>query len=683
MQFADAIAYWLWQFSPKLKTILADGTQGLTRILIEIGLLQPDNWDVRKEIQDDSPPSIEVSAHVRSGTLTINFRPTMFNLLEGPDNRGERHMMQEVLRGLRELLIDPQQLSDQIRQDILDTYAPISNKKMIMTLDIRAKPDLDPRDVPRFRPKQKANVEEMLDELGEHLITANALPIGPIPDTERTHIINDLIVPFCFEKFKKLVASLNPRGLLEWLVRQNESTLREIASHGLTIPTRVACFGAVSEVVERIREELPELSATAMASRFVIEHIASQPPSGLRPISLSVYDDLLALTVEMIDFGFESDLIHFNLADIRLAILPSGRLGTDRTGYSSAHEAFRSNATGEEISRATKSFKRHWGQTTSASKKADLLDRIDEAATEEFGHSLTELLNLLTEAMNIGRDINPTFVSLPASELISQLSGRLGWQTAKVAGASELLSLKPRADFLKPPRPHRLEDIVPWRFNRSLSYLRRPFLFLSADQDSEVVWGNRALYSAWTYLINLFMEARLKAQSLKLRQLLGQINEINGDEFNDRVADAFEAHDDLIVKRRVKKIDHLKLLAEHGDLGDIDVLVVNAVKKIIWVVECKSLAVGRMPFEMTNEITNLFRGKKGKTSIIERHQKRVDWVADNLSDVLTWLGVPVSEGWRVEGVIVVDRELFTPYLEKSAMPVIAFHDLPSVLNISN
>jgi hypothetical protein len=31
--------------------------------------------------------------------------------------------------------------------------------------------------------------------------------------------------------------------------------------------------------------------------------------------------------------------------------------------------------------------------------------------------------------------------------------------------------------------------------------------------------------------------------------------------------------------------------------------------------------------------------------------------------------------WRVEGRVVVDRELFTPYLAHSPMPVIAFHEL--------
>lgn len=679
MQFADAIAYWLWQFSPALRTLLADGMRGYSRILIEIGLLQPDDWEIRREIEHDSPPPIEVTANLGSATVMVNFRPTMFNLLSGPDNQGEREMMREILKGIRDLLVDPSQLSEQGIQDILDMYATVSNKKMIMTLDMQAKPELDPRDIPRFRRKQKANVEEILDDLGSHLINEKAMTVGPIPDNERSPLINNTIVPFCFERFEKTVRSLNPRGLLEWLVGHNESALREVAFHGLTIPTRVACFGSVFEVVERIREELPELSATAMASRFLIEYVVAQPPTGLRPISLSVYDDLIALTVEMIDFGFESDLIHFNLADIKLAILPSGRLGTDRTSYSSAHNLFRSNATSEEISRATKSFKKHWGQTSSVSKKADLLDQIDDAASEEFGHSLTELLNFLAEGMNIGKVISPTSAALPVSELISRLADRLAWQSAKVESALDLLSVKPRADFLKPPAPHRLEDIVPWRFNRSLSYLRRPFLFRSTEQGPEVAWGNRGLYSAWTYLINLFMEGRLRAQSLRLRQVLGEINEINGEEFNDQVGDMFETHENLIAKRRVKKIGHLKLVAKNGDLGDIDVLVVDVARKIIWVIECKSLAVGRTPFEMTNEITNLFRGKKGKASIIDRHQKRVDWVSQNIAAVLSWLNLDQSGNWTVEGRVVVDRELFTPYLAQSPMPVVAFHELSRIL----
>lgn len=676
MQFADAIAYWLWQFTPALIPVLATLKSKYPHILIQIRLLNPDDWEVRSGTSEDDNPAIEIASDSSTGTIRVDLRPRIFALLEGPVNVGERELMRQVLIGLRVLMEESEHpgFSDDVVLSILDLYAPIGKKKMIMTLDVNTKPDLDPRNLPPFRERQEADTSVLLDELGTYLIEDEGMTVGPIPDEERTALINNRIVPFYFEKLRSLVSSLSPEGLLEWLIRHNESVLREIASHGLTLPTRLACFSSEAEMVDRLVEEIPKRNVAAAASRFILEYVAAQPPSGYRPVSLSVYDRLLALAAEIINNGSESDFIHFQLADNKFSILPSGRLGVDRKHFASAHDAFKTVAAAGELARSTNSFERHWHKESSAAEKTALVARIDEAAIKEFGHTLTELLTLLAEARSIGLELNPSLVSLPLSELVSQLTSRLGWSLQKTEHAVDLFSLKPRGDFFKPPKPHRIEDVFPWRFNRSLSYLRRPFLCRETDGNVEVLWGNRSLYSAWTYLINLCMDGRLRAQTLEMRQALGEINNLQGEEFNDKVADVFAKSPTYIVKRRVKKVGHLRLVGPDGDLGDIDVLAIDTVNRVIRVIECKALAVGRTPFEMANEIANLFRGQKGKKSIIERHQKRVDWVKKHRAEILQWLNLDASLNWSIEALIIVDRELFTPHLEKSAMPVIALHE---------
>jgi hypothetical protein len=677
MQFADAIAYWLWQFTPSLVPILPTLTLRYSHILIQIRLLQPEGWQIRSNEPDDIDSPIEVVSDFRTGTIRVDLRPRVFSLVEGPENNGERELMRQVLTGLCSLMdeIECPSLSDEVVTGIINLHAPIGNKKMIMTLDLGAKPELDPRDLPRFRERQQADVSELLDDLGTHLIEDEGMKVGPIADTERTALINNEIVPFYFKKLHSLVSSLSPSNLLEWLIRHHESVLHEVASHKLTLPTRLSCFSSEAEMVERLIEELPERNIAAAANRFVIEYVVAQPPSGYRPISLSVYDRLLALAAEIINNGSESDFIHFGLADNKFSILPSGRLGVDRTNFVTAHEAFNAVAAAGELTRSTNYVKRHWHRGNAFAAKTDLAIQIDNATTKEFGHTLTELLNLLVEARNISAGINPTLAFLPLAELVSQLATRLGWSLEKVEQAVDLFSLKPRKDFFKPPSPHRIEDVFPWRFNRSLSYLRRPFLYRQTGNEIDVLWGNRSLHSAWTYLITLCMEGRLRAQSREMRQVLGKINNLQGADFNDRVADVFENVPDQIVKRRVKKVGHLRLSGPHGDLGDIDVLAVDTINRVVRAVECKDLAVGRTPFEMANEITNLFRGQKGNRSIIERHQKRVDWVKQHLKEVLEWLDLDTSLGWSVDGLVVVDRELFTPHLEKSSMSVIPLHEL--------
>src|SRR4026209_199768 len=58
-----------------------------------------------------------------------------------------------------------------------------------------------------------------------------------------------------------------------------------------------------------------------MASRFVIEYVVAQLPLGVRPLSMDFYDRLQGIANHLVNFGFESDLIFFNLADIKLSVL--------------------------------------------------------------------------------------------------------------------------------------------------------------------------------------------------------------------------------------------------------------------------------------------------------------------------------------------------------------------------
>jgi hypothetical protein len=141
------------------------------------------------------------------------------------------------------------------------------------------------------------------------------------------------------------------------------------------------------------------------------------------------------------------------------------------------------------------------------------------------------------------------------------------------------------------------------------------------------------------------------------------------------VAEIFSQNTTLIVRTGVKKIGSLKIRDEDGDLGDIDVLVVDRKRKRLLLVECKDLAQARTPYEMGSEIINLFRGSRDKKPIVLLHQRRIEWVREHLNELLHWLDIKMTKGWKVQSLIVVDRELFTPYLESSSIPIKAIEKL--------
>lgn len=57
----------------------------------------------------------------------------------------------------------------------------------------------------------------------------------------------------------------------------------------------------------------------------------------------------------------------------------------------------------------------------------------------------------------------------------------------KIQKILDYICLDKRASFLIPPEGFRKEDTYPWRFNRELSFTRRPLI----KRDNEYIWGNR------------------------------------------------------------------------------------------------------------------------------------------------------------------------------------------------
>ena len=682
--FADAIGYWLWQFTPSLSSVLQSIYSKYKYIIININLLPNDLWLKDQNPQDkDKNEYLNIYADLQKGHINIIFKINIRVLLERADNIGERYIMQQILNGFRDLLPanEKQDLADEAIAGIIDNYMPIGIKKKIINIYSNNALDLDPNGVPSFRKLQEADINEFLDLLGDNIISTNGLKIGRIDDKQRTFILNKIVSVFYFDELKNLVSSLRPEGLLEWLIMYHESIINNLAVHKVTTATRIALFNTDSQVKELLAKEFKEINEAAIASRFVIEYIAAQPPNGLRPMSYSVYDQLQAIATHIINFGFMSDLIHNNLADIKLNILPSRRLGSGTSQFEKARASYIPSFLSGEFVRRTNYFESYWKKQEAVVEKSDFEKRIDEACSLEFGHSLAEILALMTESIRIGQELNPVVACFPLNEFADQLAERLGWQKDKVILAIELLSLKPRIDFFESEIPYKKEDIYPWRFNRSLSYIRRPFIIRNCCGKAEVLWGIRHIHDAGHNFLALIMGGRLKANRKEMKIILSEINDNRGTNFNNRVSNLFGKNSNVIVKTNIKKIGKTHIRDSKGlDLGDIDVLVINPKKRLIEVVECKDLALARTPQEMRIELENLFEGGRHR-SIVERHQRRTDWVRRHLKEILLWLkmGSEFSEGWKIKPLIVVDIELITPYIRKSKIDVKSFIELEEEL----
>jgi len=594
--------------------------------------------------------------------------------------------MRHVLRGLRTVEAlgrdgdEDQLLDDAAIEAAVEAHAPLGPRKVIVLIDTSTDPTLDNRGLPPARFVAGHDEAEAMDELGDYLIDELGLPIGPIAPDRRTEVLN-AAVAFHLRQLAELVATLSPTGLLEWLVVANEALTADFNRMRFEIPTKDACYGDVGDIHEQLAERLPKSSTASIANRFLIEYIAARPPSGQMPMSQALYDRLLALAAQLHNRGYFSDLIHFRLEDAPVSVLPSRRLGVGReTRFMEGRDAFLGQFTRGEVARSVDRFPRLW-RRAAPSEPPDVAE-YDAALEEELGLTLTEMGAFFgaVAAAGYARDGEPKMALV--SELMDELEQDLGWRRERVERAFDLLALRPRAQFAPPGQPFRLEDVYPWRFNRPLSYVRRPLLVRPSDRGDEVVWGVRHCYVAHQYFGGLVIDGYLKAESPRMRALIGRLRDEDGREFNRSVTELYERQEGLVVRPQVKKIGRLRIERRPGeDLGDIDVLVADPAERRLSAVEAKDLAIARTPAELDNELAATFQSRADHQAAIDRHVERVDWLREHLADVLGWLGLDDEDPalWTVDGLVVLDIELMSPHLTDPPFPVVTYRELRAEL----
>jgi hypothetical protein len=459
----------------------------------------------------------------------------------------------------------------------------------------------------------------------------------------------------------------------------NERIVYEHDFRRLTIPTQIACFGSISLRAERLRRELSAAAAAGISCRFLIEYVTARPPQGTRVLSLAAYDRLLALASQIVSLANISDALHYQLGDRACNVLPSGRLGFGRGDLEVAVDSFMGAYALGEIHRANGYFAQHWRTLTPGTQAgyAALIERMNAACRQEFGYAFTEMAEFLNAIITLGLGLQSEPKCMLWGEFVEALAGTIAREPGWVEEMAQLFSLRARPAFLDPPAGFAATDIYPWRFNRALSYLRRPLLVRRGESGDEVIWGIRHVDEAGHYLANLCFGGRLKAKSQAMRQLMGDLHNEDGQAFNLLVAGLYRQVGGLIVRDRVKKIGGVRLTRTNGeDIGDIDVLVADPVARRLTPVEAKDFAAAITPAELSTEVAELF-GTRGRPGAVQRHLERAQWVRDHIPETLKELGLDSANPntWVVVPLVVLERELLSPFLAGVDVEIISLAQL--------
>ncbi|MEU7011884.1 hypothetical protein [Streptomyces sp. NPDC046332] len=656
----EAVAYWTWQFALVAPQGLRAAADDDARLRVIVSFDDQRAWQVAQQgnnggSSSGQAPWIDRTAS-EPGLVRLQLMAAGAQVLLAKSNEADRM----IVRCLAEAAA--RQGSGLSADLIVDQVAPYGPKKMLHAI---ANPLLlQPGNLPSARLVQPAVSAAVLDEMGEWLV-AQGFGQGPVPASERLGVLNKA-VEYAFQQVKDLTATLSPAGLMLHLMARHEALLRADALNDHVLSSRVACFGAASQPAVELADENSRRVLAAQASRFLVEYTAATPPSGDAPLTLDVYDTLLAVAAELIARATLSDAIRYDFSTAQLSMLGSGRLGVSRG------DRFESGTRALAVARARSALlgPAEEAVTPKADDTGAPSTRVEEAMHEEFGLTLTELAHGIGEVITLGRASGEP-CALPTTRVQQHLRGALGWTGDKADAFLDHLSLRPRPQFLSVKA-----QAWPWRFNREWSYARRPLVRLSGADGELLAWAPRHLWNASRYWVNLVYSGRLKVSSPTMKKLMGSIRQDHNKDFEESARLALARAGCSITAHSVSKIAGRRLMSPQGhDLGDIDALGINREAKKIFVVEAKDFEMARNPFELANEADALFRGDKSATFKIER---RAQWIRTHLPLTLSHFGIDSPlRGWSVIPVVVTSRDLMAAHVLLADVPVLDIYHLTS------
>lgn len=432
--------------------------------------------------------------------------------------------------------------------------------------------------------------------------------------------------------------------------------------------SRIACFGENSEAATALVEERKASASAQRANRFLIEYVAARPPTGTEQVQTRDYYGLLSIASEIAERGTASDFLHHRLADFEVSILQSGRLGVERDHP--VHQAMEMYA----VNSGSRSL-REAQANDSADGSADRSNPFDfagflaasaEAMQAEFGFTFDELREVCGGLLDLG--VADQVNRVDRTPAIAEISSRRGLTPETVERVLDKITLVPRASFMSIGY-----DAVPWRFNRDMSYVRRPVV----QQGSDLVFGFRTLYRLGPYWVDNLLSGRLqgRAETEEMIKFISQTRRRINDQFAQQVACKLDRLG-FTTRLSVKKFGKKRVTdPDSNDIGDIDVFAFHGASNTIVAVEAKDFEIARTPVEIANEVEKLFTGKNGKRSTVELHSRRINWLRDNIVIVAADLGLPATTRVKVLGAVVTSEPLIMPLVTESPFPVIAIDDL--------
>lgn len=678
----EASAYWMLRLADVLRGAVnvASNSPYYIEIIVDEKISNGNEFIIPDKIPEDVGLDLKVTGE----KIEIGI-PFEFCLLAWrKDNRADKTLLRTVFSGIMQCSAIrgiPINVKETDLIDIIEQILVPDSAKMILFSNGNDNPRLDTRNLPPLHTTDDSEIYKILDELLSYLPADVDVPVVIKTRSEKI-ILVDQVIQALLEKLKSKIRQFNGVKLLERLIMLNECCIASKEVLELTRPAKVACFSSFKEEVDNVLKKESDLISTGHSLRTLIEFTGTCLSTGSRTPGYDEIGELLAFADRLMSFGQLREVLENNLADPKMGKRSSGRIGINKDFQDKVFISLEEDrAQGKVLTEIEKFEARYSFSHPGVQHKAQDNTELNAAFEEEFGFSFEEYARVVKILITEGFEKAEPFVKRDEEYLLSKFTSTVGISKDKAIQILTFMTLPSREEvvFTKNEKDEFDKQFVPWRFNRSFSYLMKP-LIRHKDSEGKIQYyfGYRHLQVSLDHYIYLIFEVKLPSpKSAKMRSLLGKLSHAMGTPFEKEVREWLKANTDFEVQpaevypwqlSKRKKLDE--------KYGDIDAFAVDHKKKIIYSIECKNTRGAKNIIEMVGEM-NVYLGREetGEKSKILKHYERDEWLKQNLNFVESI--VPNASEYTVKSLILTADELSISYLggDKLLLPVVSFSQL--------
>lgn len=665
--FAEAIGFWLHKLKPEIVDVLNLAISNFfeINIILDQELFEDTQTKDIVESKDDENYHFSLNENILEFSIPFSKMKTF----TGSNNFGEREMMKAILNAFN--LVKGISFSEQNMDSFIDKCIPLGQAKMILLSDSQKDPLVDSRWLVKPFYISDSEVDLLLDEIPLLIEQTTKIPKNIDSEEDKKKLFNTA-TKLLLDTLNKEIQNFDFEFLLYVLLELHETLVWKREHNKTMIPAQVLCFGNLEGELKGILDKDNKLVKTSIATRCLIEYLASKPTKGSIKAGFDDIDRLLVLMHEIVNYGFLSDAIHFKLANPTVGKLDSGRIGISREFFDEKLKPFAEANANEKVNRYIENFDNRFeiadfSQEEKEPEDDKEFEEIDSAFLEDWGIGYLNIYKFCYSSFIICIEKQSSTCSLNEPEFIELIKDKTKIDEKEIVAGIERFSITQRGEYLKAPIGFNDSEVFPWKYNREFSFTRRFIVKYMNDKGETILtWGFRNAISAQKQLDYLLFEGKLNNGGRRIEKLLGTFRERKGKLYRNKVKDWLNTNPDLTVIDYEVKIDTNGHLIADKNYGDIDVLVHNTKTNTVYSLECKDTNKAKNIHEMKKEMDN-YLGRERKKGMIQKHVERHNWLNSNKDKICTFLKIDKEP--MVASFMLTSEVIPTSYIKVDTIPL--------------